>query len=332
MKRTWRALLTIALAAVVAWGIIAGAIGGGSTDRVRDLTNRLRCPVCQGESVAESPSDSAQAIVTLVRQQVAAGWTDQQVEQYFVDRYGDWILLDPPRRGSTLLLWAVPLVAITGGAVALLSRLEKSPRRRMLMGTAAVLGLASTAVLVIAGGRAQTPREATALAPPGTDGTVRDLSAVSDQEMEQVIAQNPNIVGMRLALIERYLREGNIAKAYEHSSVAMNLPATDQEYEKTLRLHGWITYLNGAPVSGADYLKAALALSPDDRDAKWFLAQVEFDGLKDAAAAKPLVDELLASDMSDEQRSHIQALSNEIEAALLRGGSTGTSTPVGSTP
>ena len=69
----WGALLTIALAAVVVWGIVAGIGSSGSPDRVRQITSRLRCPVCQGESVAESPSQNAQEITALVREQVAAG-------------------------------------------------------------------------------------------------------------------------------------------------------------------------------------------------------------------------------------------------------------------
>lgn len=328
-------LVTIALAAVVVWGVVAGITGAGDRDRVRALTSRLRCPVCQGESVADSPSESARDIAALVEQQVQAGWSDEQVERYFVDRYGAWVLLDPPRSGSTLLLWAVPLVAVTGGAVAVVSRLERGRRRTMLVATAAVLGLGSTAVLVVAGARERTPREPTALAagdPSGAqgDGAARDLQAVTNSEMEVVIAQNPNVVGMRLALVERYLDEGDIENALRHTSVAINLPATDQEYERALRLHGWVSALSGAPASGAQYLRAALTLSPDDRDALWFLANVEFFDLGDPVAAHAALTALLElSDtrpMSTEQRAQVDALAAQVEAALATA-STGGSVP-----
>ncbi len=316
MKAALRTLVTIALAAVVAWGVVAGIAGQGDSDRVRSLTGRLRCPVCQGESVADSPSESARDIAVLVEQQVGAGWSDAQIEQYFVDRYGAWILLDPPRSGSTLLLWAVPLVAVTAGAVALVSRLEPSRRRTALVASAAVLGLGSTAVLVVAGARERTPREPTALAAAPDEGPVRDLQAVTNEEMEQVIAQNPNVIGMRLALVERYLDDGDVESALRHTSAAINLPATDQEYERALRLHGWVTALNGAPASGAQYLRAALTLSPDDRDALWFLANVEFTGLGDAAAAHEVLAALRETPMTAEQRAQVDALAARVDAAL----------------
>jgi cytochrome c-type biogenesis protein CcmH len=322
-RGTWRTLLTIGLAAVVLWGLLAGISGAGGTDRVRTITSRLKCPVCQGESVAESPSDSAQSITALVKQQVAAGQSDQQIEQFFVQRYGDWILLDPPASGNTLLLWAVPLLAITGGAVALVSRLERSKVRRILVVSATTLGLATTGVLIVVGARDRTPREASALgAAPVVDGstpaggTVVNLSAVTDQQMEDQIAKTPYVVGMRLALAQRYLDEGEIDKAFAHTSVAITLPGTDQDYEKSLRLHGWLTALKGAPESGAQYLRAALTLSPDDRDAMYFLAQVELTGLHDPATAGQAVDQLLASELTPTQRSHIEALKAQIDEAL----------------
>ena len=323
-------LVTLLLATVVVWGVVAGIAGAGTPDRVRQITSRLRCPVCQGESVADSPSQSAQDITTLVRQQVASGSTDSQIEQFFVNRYGDWILLDPPRRGTTLVLWAVPLLAVTGGAVALISLLEPSRRRRVLIVGAATLGLASTATLIVAGAGERAPRDlALGSAPvagaPATPGV--QLGEVTNEQMEEQIAKTPNVVGMRLALVERYLADGDIAKAYEHTSIAINAPATDQEYEKALRLHGWVSALQGAPASGAQYLRAALTLSPDDRDALYFLARVELFGLNDPVAAGTAVDQLAATDLTAEQRSRLEDLAAQVRAALATA-----PTPDGSTP
>ncbi len=312
-------LITLALAAVVLWGVVAGIGGGGSPDRVRSITSRLKCPVCQGESVADSPSQSAQDITALVRQQVTAGNTDGQIEQFFVDRYGQWILLDPPRRGTTAVLWAVPLLAVTAGAVALISLLEPSRRRRLLIAGAATLGLASTATLIVVGAAQRTPRDqALGAAPVAVQAAtpVVQLAAVTNEQMEVQIARTPNVVGMRLALVERYLADGNIAKAYEHTSIAINSPATDQEYEKALRLHGWVTSLEGAPASGAQYLRAALTLSPDDRDALYYLARVELTGLHDPVAAGRSVDRLAATDLTPEQRTRLEALAAEVRQAI----------------
>jgi cytochrome c-type biogenesis protein CcmH len=310
-----RIVVTTILAATVLWGIGAGIVGGSDGgDRVRGITTHLRCPVCQGESVAESPSENAQEITTLVREQVDAGWSDAEIEQFFVDRYGAWILLDPPRSGSTLWLWVAPVVAATVGVIAVVGRLGAGTRRRALVAGAGVLGATSVALLVVLGAAERDTRAGDAPASVPASSDARDLSSVTNEEMEQVIAQNPAIIGMRLALAERYLRAGDVDDAHRHTAVAIDLPATDQEYEHALRLHGWVTALEGAPASGAEYLRAALALSPDDRDARWFLANVEWTGLHDADEATELLHGLLATEPEPAQRERIDALLAEIEA------------------
>ena len=117
--RRWMAgLTTVALAAVVAVGFIAGE--PSETDRVAALGNRIRCPVCQGEPIAESPSETAQTMMEIVAERVATGESDEQIIEYFSTRYGDWIVLDPPFRGVTLILWFLPLVAL-GAGIALIA-------------------------------------------------------------------------------------------------------------------------------------------------------------------------------------------------------------------
>ena len=311
-----RIVVTTLLAGIVLWGIGAGITteSGKSSDRVRDLTIRLRCPVCQGESVAESPSENAQEITTLVREQVDAGWSDEQVEEFFVERYGAWILLDPPRSGSTLWLWVAPVVAATVGVIAVIGRLGRTRARRFLVVGAGALGTASIALLVVLGAAERDTRAGDAPADTAP-ATGRDLGAVTEEEMEAVIADNPAVIGMRLALVERYLREGDVESALRHTSIAIDLPATDQEYERALRLHGWVIALQGAPASGAEYLRAALTLSPEDRDARWFLANVEWTGLGNAQAAIDLLHDLLATEPGPEQQQRIEALLVEIESA-----------------
>lgn len=94
-------------------------------DRVQELSQRLRCPVCKSVSIAESPSETAAAMRRVVAEQVAAGRTDEQIVDHFRARYGEWVLLDPPRRGTTLPLWLAPLAAAAVGAAIVLARTRR---------------------------------------------------------------------------------------------------------------------------------------------------------------------------------------------------------------
>ena len=87
--------------------------------RARNLQRQLRCLVCQGESIDESGSPFAADVRHLVRQQIADGKTDQQIEDFLVARYGDFILMKPPVQPDTWLLWLAPFLVLgAGGAVA----------------------------------------------------------------------------------------------------------------------------------------------------------------------------------------------------------------------
>jgi len=81
----------------------------------RHVAAQLRCPVCQGLSLADSPSELALEMKDVVRNQLAAGRTPDEVKAYFVAKYGEWILLEPPRRGVNLLAYLLPAVALIGG-------------------------------------------------------------------------------------------------------------------------------------------------------------------------------------------------------------------------
>jgi cytochrome c-type biogenesis protein CcmH len=88
--------------------------------RARDLSTGLRCLVCRNESIDESNADLARDLRILLRERLVAGDSDEEAVAYLVDRFGEYILLNPPARGSTLILWiAGPLMLAGAGAVAL---------------------------------------------------------------------------------------------------------------------------------------------------------------------------------------------------------------------
>src|SRR5258708_2042911 len=85
----------------------------------QDVGSQLKCLVCQGESVADSPALLAQQMRAIIRQQLQSGKSEQDVIQYFQSRYGDRILYAPPQRGFNLLAWLVPIAMLLGGALLL---------------------------------------------------------------------------------------------------------------------------------------------------------------------------------------------------------------------
>jgi cytochrome c-type biogenesis protein CcmH/NrfG len=123
----------------------------------------------------------------------------------------------------------------------------------------------------------------------------RDLASVTNQEMEQVIADNPTVVGMRLALVRRYLDAGDAAGAHRHAEIALSQDPPAPDREQAEKFLGWSTALLGQPKQGAALLEDSLRLDPTDLDSMWFLANVRLVGLDDPAGAIPLFEQLLAS-------------------------------------
>jgi cytochrome c-type biogenesis protein CcmH len=86
-------------------------------ERARDLSKGLRCVVCQNQSIDDSNAELAQDLRRVVRERLAEGDTNDEVIDYVVARYGDYVLLRPPMNTRTLLLWFGPAAAVLGAAV-----------------------------------------------------------------------------------------------------------------------------------------------------------------------------------------------------------------------
>src|SRR5205807_10485966 len=83
--------------------------------RMKDLTEELRCLVCQNETLADSRADLAEDLRKQIREQMKAGKSDKEIIAYLTDRYGDFVLYKPPVKSTTYLLWFGPFVLLFAG-------------------------------------------------------------------------------------------------------------------------------------------------------------------------------------------------------------------------
>ena len=97
--------------------------------RARDISAGLRCLVCQNQSIDDSDADLARDLRVLVRERLVAGDSDEAVRQYLVDRYGEYVLLNPRVNNHTILLWIAAPVLLIGG----LGTLWLAGRRRRVV-------------------------------------------------------------------------------------------------------------------------------------------------------------------------------------------------------
>lgn len=92
--------------------------------RVQHLGEELRCLVCQNQNIADSHADLAIDLKKQLREQIAAGRTDDEIKAYMVERYGDFVLYRPPLKATTVLLWAGPFLLLLGVIVVLFRKLR----------------------------------------------------------------------------------------------------------------------------------------------------------------------------------------------------------------
>ncbi len=119
---------------VVLWIVLEapGGVGARSLDdRVYDVARQLMCPVCSGQTAAESDATVAREMRAIIRRKLEAGETPRQILQYFVAQFGEGILAEPPRRGVSLLLYAGPLAALATGLALASASIRRWVRARV---------------------------------------------------------------------------------------------------------------------------------------------------------------------------------------------------------
>ena len=97
--------------------------------RARALQQELRCVVCQGQSLDESDAAIAHDLRRIIREQIAAGQSDEQIKQFLVARYGEFVLLRPPVAPETLLLWFGPAVLLALGGAGVVFTIARARKR-----------------------------------------------------------------------------------------------------------------------------------------------------------------------------------------------------------
>jgi cytochrome c-type biogenesis protein CcmH len=137
----------------VVLALLAGALLGACAATVaesdaavqreaQEIARTLKCPVCESQSVADSPSQLAQEMRGYIARRLEAGESRDAIVQDLTDRYGEGILLEPPRRGFTLVVWWLPIVSLAIGAAVVALTLHRATRRTAGLSTTAGGGMA----------------------------------------------------------------------------------------------------------------------------------------------------------------------------------------------
>ena len=103
---------------IIVVGLLPGEADADPDQREQYLSERIACPWCDGQSLAESDSPVARDLVVIMREKIDAGWSDGEIYDFFASSYGEQVVLDPPLTGWGVALWAIPAAALlTGGWV-----------------------------------------------------------------------------------------------------------------------------------------------------------------------------------------------------------------------
>ena len=131
--RKWWAWIALGVVVVVALAIVVWPHGEQSAAaRGHNLETQLKCPECEGLSVADSNAPTSLAIRADIKKRIRQGQNDDVIRQAYVDRYGEQILLQPQGSGISLLVWVLPVVVLVVGAFGIGFVLARNRRAPML--------------------------------------------------------------------------------------------------------------------------------------------------------------------------------------------------------
>ncbi|MFI6326754.1 cytochrome c-type biogenesis protein CcmH [Micromonospora chersina] len=276
-RRALVALVLVTLAGAAGTALARSAGDPARQDPVRAVSAGLRCPACQGESVADSRSPIAAAMRQVVADQLAQGRDGTEIRRWFVQRYGADVLTDPPARGVRLLLWGVPVLALLAGGYAALRTLRPGAagtgsaapwtpdarRARRAWRVASVGVVALVASVAITADRLDPPARPAPADPVAValqlahDLETQDRYDAAAQMYQEALRDRPDDA-VRLRLAFALLRAGDGAAAQR---TARDVLAREPDSPDGLLVLG-LAQRNSRPVEAGDTLRRFLAVAP----------------------------------------------------------------------
>jgi cytochrome c-type biogenesis protein CcmH len=127
MIRRWGPWIALGVVVAIALAVVLWPHGEQSAAaRAHDLETELKCPECQGLSVADSQAPTSRAIRADIKRRIARGESDAEIRQAYVDRYGESILLSPQDSGVSLIVWVLPVLVLVLGATGIVFALRRN--------------------------------------------------------------------------------------------------------------------------------------------------------------------------------------------------------------
>lgn len=212
-----------------------------------------------------------------------------------------------PRVQPRQLLYGLGALVLVAAAVLLPGYVLDRPKGGFVTGNEALQSPGSTQSSGATGGET----------PDAVQQPVRDLSKVTDQEMEAVVAENPDVIGMRIALADRYTAKGRYDLAVVHYRKVLELEPGSVEGKAHL---GWLLLQLNQPDEAARLVDEVLATDPELSDALWFKANIRLYGFDDAKGAIKVLDDMSRlSTLSPEVRGQVETLRREASAQAAKG-------------
>jgi cytochrome c-type biogenesis protein CcmH len=327
--------LGLMVAAVLVGALLVLRPGDPPTfaEQVTAVSAELRCPDCAGLSAADSPTQAAAEIRHQVEEQLAGGRTADEIKASFVDRYGSWILLDPPG----IAPWLVPLLATGLGAILLAVWLLRPaatasvadgpsptatqpdggpsrPARRAAVAVA--IGLVILLTIGLALPEPYSLAAETAVNQPLAEAQAAEAQRQADIErLLAAVAADPEDREALSDLANRYLAGSSAEDLQRAALVLLSLigmePGDPEPYGRLIT-----AYIRaGAWTDATNATDALTKLTPESADVPFFRGLIAWRGEQDAEAAISAFDEFLVRAPTDPRVPMIRALRAEAAAA-----------------